>query len=484
MTATLGFHGAARTVTGSRYLLEACGQRTVIDAGLFQGLKELRELNWREPPFPAHKIDQVLLTHAHIDHAGALPLLAKRGFRGPIYCTRSTLELCRLLLIDSAGIHEEDARYANKKGFSKHKPALPLYTVEDSKKALELFEAVDHETWLDLGKGLRARFQGAGHILGSCGIEVRLPRQTSSDGGRGRSAGDPDVEAGEAAVFFSGDVGRYDMPLHRDPMPMPRCDVLICESTYGNRSHEAASSIDEQLSTPLLATFERKGTVLIPAFAVGRTQQITFILRRLMRDGRLPEVPLHIDSPMAVDATSIYSRHLDEHHLDSDVFEDGRTSLFPNQVELCRSVQDSMRLNDLPGPRIIISASGMLTAGRVLHHLKRLVGDRRNLVLLAGYQAPGTRGRAMLQGARRIRIHGRNLEVRAECQSMHGLSAHADREELLRWVNSAPAPPRQAFLTHGEPEAAFALANQLRRDLGWSVEVPELDERVELDAWL
>lgn len=469
MTITLGFHGAARTVTGSRYLLTTGGKQTVVDCGLFQGYKALRELNWRDPPFPPHKVDRVLLTHAHIDHIGALPLFVKRGFQGPIYCNRSTRDLARLLLLDSAKIHEEDARYANKKGFSKHKPALPLYTVADAKKALKQFHKVKHDQWLDLGKGVRARYHGAGHILGSCFIEVRVP----SGGQKGK----------EGTIVFSGDIGRYSMPLHLDPEPRPACDVLICESTYGNRTHRSVDSIDEQLLEPVLHTIERKGTVLIPAFAVGRTQQITLILRNLMKSGRLPEVPMHIDSPMAVDATRIYSEHLDEHHLDEEVFEDGRTTLFPDSVDLARSTDQSKRLNQLSGPRIIISASGMLSGGRVLHHVKRLAGDRKNLILLAGYQAPGTRGRDLLEGKPSIRIHGQQISVRAESTSIHGLSAHGDCKELMRWVKSGSGKLRKVYLTHGEPEAAFAFAHDLRRELQVSVRVPELDEEAELDDY-
>ena len=462
---TLSFFGAARTVTGSRYLLSTEGRQTGIDAGLFQGLRELRKLNWREPPYDPWKIDQILLTHAHIDHSGFLPRLVRNGYKGPIYCTGSTRELAQLLLPDSAEIQEEHARYANKKGYSKHKPALPLYTVKDAKAALKQFETVGYDQWLELGPGLRARYRGAGHILGSASIEIEI-EERSGDGG---------------TLVFSGDIGRYDMPLHLDPLPMPSCDVLVCESTYGNRDHETTVSLDEQLREPLSDTFERGGTVLIPAFAVGRAQLITLILRRLMKSGKLQEVPVHIDSPMAVDATGIYSRHLDEHHLDADVFADGRSHLFPDNVELCKSVTQSKSLNDKSGPRVIVSASGMLSAGRVLHHLKRLVGDRRNLVVLAGYQAPGTRGRRLLEGQPRIRIHGIDVRVRAECVSLHGLSAHADRGELMRWIRAGgEGLPRQVFLTHGEPEAAFSFARDLRRELGLTVDVPELDEEVDL----
>ncbi len=462
----LSFHGAARTVTGSRYRLQVGKHQSLIDCGLFQGYRELKELNWREPPFDVKRIEQVLVTHAHIDHIGALPRLVKQGFKGPIYCTKATKQLARLMLLDSAKIHEEDARYANKKGYSRHKPALPLYDEEDAKRTLKQFEALDRGEWLDLHGGVRVCWHAAGHILGSDHIEVRVPR-----GQRGE---------GEATIVFSGDIGRYDMPLHIDPSPRPHCDVLICESTYGDRDHQRSPSIEEQLCDILEPVFEQRGTVLIPAFAVGRSQQLTWILRDLMDEGRLPKVPLHIDSPMAVDATRIYSEFLDEHHLDPEVFEDGRTQLFPSEVELCRSATESKRLNNLEGPRIIISASGMLTGGRSKHHLARLAGGRKNLILLAGYQAAGTLGRKLLEGAPTVWVHGQEREVRAQCQSIHGLSAHGDRTELARWIREGEGKPKQVFLTHGEPEAAFAFAQQLHRDLELSVEVPAMDDTVDL----
>lgn len=465
----LSFHGAARTVTGSRYLLTVEGDdrpsRTLVDAGLFQGFKELRELNWRPSPFDPKQIDRVLLTHAHIDHSGALPRLVREGLDCPIYCTSSTYELAQLLLPDSAKLHEEDAEYANRKGYSKHRPALPLYTVEDAKRALDLFETVELGKELELGDGLRARFHNAGHILGATSISLRLESQAGRPGG---------------TIVWSGDVGRYGVPLHLDPDPIPACDVLICESTYGDRTHDS-TALEDQLLEPLLDTFERRGIVLIPAFAVGRSQLVTFVLRELMESGRLPEVPVHIDSPMAVDATSIYSRHLDEHHLDAEVFADGRGRLFPRKVSLHRSVAQSKKLNDASGPRIIVSASGMLTGGRVLHHLRRLVSDRRNLVILAGYQAAGTRGRKLLEGAPTIRMHGRDVPVRAEVMALHGLSAHADSDELVRWLRSGEASPRRVFFTHGEPEAAYTFARRVRRELGWRTSVPDLDDVVELD---
>jgi metallo-beta-lactamase family protein len=463
----LSFLGAARTVTGSKYLLEGAGQRVLIDAGLFQGFKELRQRNWEPPPFEPNRIDRVLLTHAHIDHIGYLPRLVRLGLDCPVICTKATAELARILLIDSAEIHEEDARYANKHGFSKHKPALPLYTVEDAKRALRLLDRVHYGASFEAGKGLRGCFHDAGHILGSAHLELTLERAR-----------------GEARkVVFSGDIGRYDQPLHNDPQPRPPSSILICESTYGNRDHDPEPLAD-QLGGPLRRAFDACGTVLIPAFAVGRAQQLALVLGRLMASGALPRVPIHIDSPMAAEATAIYSRHLDEQHLDPDVFEDGRQELLPESIQIVRSVEESKRLNQLDGPRIIISASGMLTGGRVLHHLKRLVSDRRNLIVLAGFQAPGTRGRKLLEGAPTVRVHGIDFPVRAQCVALGGLSAHADRGELMRWLRSEETAPKVVFLTHGEPEAAFALEQRIERELGWRVEVPELGEVVDLEPLL
>ena len=465
----LSFHGAARTVTGSRYLLQHGKRKTLIDCGLFQGYKELREMNWREPPFDPREVDQIVLTHSHIDHIGAIPRFVKQGFNGPIYCTSSSKELARLLLLDSAKIHEEDARWANKRGHSKHKPALPLYDSSDAKRALRLFKKVDWRRWHDLGEGARVRWSPAGHILGSSHLEFEVPR-----GLRGEGVG---------TIVFSGDIGRYDMPLHADPKPRPYADVLICESTYGGRNHDTAVPVEVQLRDFVLDAIERKAVVLIPAFAVGRSQQLTLILRNLIKEGELPDVPIHLDSPMAVDATRIYSRHLDEHQLDGDVVDDGRSQLFPNNVTLHKSVKQSKELNRARGPRVIISASGMLTGGRVLHHLTRLLPDRNNLILMAGYQAGGTRGRRLLNGERHIRVHGHDVPVRAQVASLSGLSAHADQNELIRWMRSHDNRPKMTFLTHGEPEASFELQRHLRHGLGWRVEVPELDEAFDLDPY-
>ncbi len=464
MTLSLAFHGAAGTVTGSKHLLTAHGTATLLDAGMFQGRKDLRLRNWESPRFDVQGLDHVIVTHSHIDHIGYLPRLARLGLRAPVHCTPPADALAELMLLDAAAIQEQDAAYANAHGFSKHTPALPLYTTEDARRALALRSPQPYEQWFSLTpRGtVRARFLNAGHILGSSFVELRVA-----------------AESREVTIVYSGDVGRYDMPLHPDPHPLPACDVLIIESTYGDRTHPRTPLL-EQIREPIERCFAARGTVLIPSFAVGRAQLITLMLRQLMRAGRLPEVPIHIDSPMATDATKIYSRFLDTRNLDPAVVEEGRLALFPHNVQFHRSVAESMRLNDMPGPRIIVSSSGMLTGGRVLHHLKRLAPDARNLLLLIGYQAEGTRGRALVDGADAVKVHGRMVPVRARFAVIDGLSGHADRDQLVRWVESAPAPPRLAFVVHGESAAAAALAQILERRFGTSVRVPTLGDTFDL----
>jgi len=459
---TLAFHGAAGCVTGSKHLLTFDRTRVLLDAGLFQGKKELRRRNWEEPGFDPASIHHVLLSHTHIDHVGYLPRLVRTGLKAPVHTSRAACELMELMLLDSAKIQAEDARYANRKKFTKHKPAEPLYSADDVRNTLKLRHAQPYNEWLELDKGLSARFLNAGHILGSSFIHIKAQ-----------------TDQGELSIVFSGDIGRFDMPLHLDPDPMPECDVLIMESTYGNRLH-TTQPVQDQVGQPFRDTLARGGTVLIPAFAVGRSQQITLLLRTMMRAGQLPEVPIHIDSPMACNATGIYSQFLNRKNIDADVFEDGRLQLFPEKVTLHRSAKESKQLNKMKGPRIIVSASGMLTAGRVLHHLTRLCGDRKNLVTLVGYQAEGTRARRLLDGERTVKIHGRHHPVRCDVLQVSGMSGHGDRDELLKWVGSAPKPPKLAFMVHGEPPSSDALALSLKEKFATHAIVPQLGESFDL----
>lgn len=461
---SLAFHGAAGTVTGSKHLLTAAGARILLDAGVFQGLKELRLRNWEAPGFNPKTIDHVVLSHTHIDHVGFLPRLVKLGLDAPVHCTPAAFDLAKLMLLDSARLQEEDARRANRKGYTKHEPALPLYTSSDAWDALDLRRRQSYGNWFDLhpeGK-VRARFHNAGHILGSAFIELRIDH-----GGH------------ELTLVYSADIGRFDAPLHPDPAPPPACDVLILESTYGDRLHTTVP-IEEQLVEPLRRVFARGGTVLVPAFAVGRAQIVALVLRRMMSEGLLPEVPIHVDSPMAVSATEIYNRFLDPHNVDADLFEDGRRRLFSHEVFFHETVADSMRLNSQPGPRVIISASGMLTGGRVLHHLRRLAPETRNMILLAGFQAAGTRGRQLAEGAKKIKAFGGEIAVHCEVMLVHGFSGHADQGELLRWVESAPKPPEVVFLVHGEEPGRQALGKLLGERLGLRTIAPEHEQAFDL----
>jgi len=454
----LGFHGAAETVTGSRFLLEHGGSRLLVDCGMFQGRKELRLRNWREPGFDPSSVDVVALTHAHIDHSGWLPRLVREGFQGPVVSTPATADLADVMLRDSARIQEEDAEYANRKGFSRHDPALPLYTVQDAERCLERFEPIDFGQEYEVaGSELRFSFESAGHIIGS-GMVVA------------RAAG--------SSIVFSGDVGRYDAPLVADPSAPPACDYLVIESTYGDREHPR-SAIEEQLSAALEAVARSSGTLLVPAFAVGRSQQLMVLLHGLMEQRPELAMPIHLDSPMAIDATRIYARYPEEAGLEALELRSGSSPIYGKNVFLHRTVEESMRLNALDGPRVLIASSGMMTGGRILHHLRRLLPDRRNLLLLAGYQAPGTRGWRIQRGEEFVRIHGRDVHVKAQVARISGLSAHADADQLLRWVRDLP-PPRRTFVVHGDDGASEALAGRLEQELGHRCTVPRHGEQCEL----
>ena len=451
---TIAFHGAAGTVTGSRYLVTARAaagdEQVLVDCGMYQGLKDLRERNWAPTPFDVADLPFVVLTHAHIDHSGMLPRLVKQGFKGAIVSTQATYELAQLLLMDAAKLQEEDASWLNKKGLSKHKPALPLFDADDARATLGKFTVRPYDAWTDLPDQIAFRFLNAGHLLGSAMVEMKIRENGAS-----------------TSILFSGDLGRFDMPLNPDPDAPPAVDHLVLESTYGDRNHEPASLYD-QLERVVKETQTRRGIVVVPAFAVGRAQQVIYVLNQLMTEGRLPVLPIHLDSPMAVEATRIYAKHPGE--------QESKGELTARNVVCHKSVEESKSLNSFNGPGILISSSGMLAGGRILHHLKRLLPDPRHTVVLTGYQAAGTRGRALQEGSPTIRIHGEDIPVRARVADLCGFSGHADTSEILRWLALQPQAPKSVYLTHGEPEAAKALAETLRRERGLDARVPRLGE--------
>jgi metallo-beta-lactamase family protein len=459
--ARITFHGAAETVTGSKYLVEAGDSRILIDCGLFQGLKELRERNWHRLPFDLGKVNAVVLTHAHIDHIGYLPRFVKDGFRGPVYSTPATESLAELLLLDAAHNQQDDADYANRKGFSKHKPALPLFDADDVRRAMQRFRTVHREEWFSPAREIAVRYHDTGHLLGSCMVELEL------------RATDPPLR-----IVFSGDVGRYGAPLYYDPAPPPACDYLVCESTYGDRDHPAENVLD-QLEGVVNAAVARGGVMVVSSFAVGRAQQLIYLLRILMEQQRIPRMPLIVDSPMAITGMNIYRYYASEHDLAEGLAVREGFELDLADVELAKTVAQSKRINNIMGPAVIISSSGMMTGGRILHHLRRRLPDPRNTIVLGGFMSAGTRGRALQEGAKTLRIFGADVPVRAAVVEMSALSAHAGRSELLRWL--APlAPPRQVFLTHGELRSSQALAETLRHQRGWNVAVPKMGEAFEL----
>ena len=450
----LQFLGAAGTVTGSRYLLDTGTAKILVDCGLFQGYKPLRLRNWAPFPVAPGEIDAVVLTHAHLDHSGYLPLLVRNGFRGRIICARATTHLCKILLRDSGYLQEREAEYANRHGFSKHRPALPLYTQADAERSLGHFTGVDFGSEHEVANGLSVKFRHAGHILGAATAELR---------------------AGDVRLVFSGDLGRPDSPTMLPPEPVSAADYLVVESTYGNRQHSDTDPATA-LAQVITRTTRRGGTVLIPAFAVGRAQDLLYLIGKLKASQRIPRaLPVFLDSPMATEASRIFHEHREDHRLDEE--ECNRTYSSASYV---RDVQESKALNANPAPKVIISASGMATGGRVLHHLKNLAPDRRNTLLFAGFQAGGTRGALIVGGADTVKIHGEEVAVRAEVVNLEMLSAHADAGEILAWLRGFEHAPKMTFVTHGEPAAADTLRRRIQSELGWPCSVPDQLEAVTL----
>ena len=449
----LTFLGATSTVTGSRYLVEAGGRRVLVDCGLFQGYKPLRLRNWAEFPVDPASIEAVVLTHAHLDHSGYLPRLAAQGFKGKIWATRATRALCGILLPDSARLLEEDASHANRKGYSKHDPAEPLYDEAQARQALRLFQPAAWQRRFEPVPGLQASLRPQGHILGAAAV-------TLEHAGR--------------RITFSGDIGRSHDPVMHPPSPPAPSDWIVVESTYGNRSH-GGDHLEQELLAACRRVLARGGAIVLPAFAVGRAQLLLLLIARLQQRGALPRAPLYLNSPMAADVTALYERFAGEHALGPEDF-----ALLRERVQIVGSPEESRALNARSGPLIVVSASGMLTGGRVLHHVRAFGPDPRNAIVLAGFQAGGTRGAALAGGTRSLRIHGEQVAINAEVIALQSASAHADSDELLAWLRSAPQRPRGVFVTHGEPDAADALRQRIERELGWPAQIPEYRDSVDL----
>ncbi len=451
----LQFLGGTGTVTGSRYLVSDDSHRLLVDCGMYQGVKTLRRRNWTPFPVEPRSIDAVVLTHAHIDHSGYLPALVKNGFRGKVYCTTATHELCRVLLPDAGYLQEEDAKYAFRKGFSRHQKPEPLFTEKDAHEALKLFESRPFHQAFEPVKGFHVTLTPAGHILGSACVHVQ-------HAGHGRT------------VVFSGDVGRQNDVIMRPPEPIQKADVLVCESTYGDRLHSDTDP-EQELAEIINTTAARGGVVLMPAFAVGRAQTLLYLVHRLMAQGKIPSLPVYLNSPMAIRATEIFCRHHREHRLDQ-----AQCELMDDRTHFVRTVEESIELVSKKFPSVIVSASGMASGGRVLHHLKALLPNPRNSVVFAGFQAPGTRGDAMVNGAETVKIHGEYWPVKAEIHNLESLSAHGDYQEILEWLSQGQLKPDKVYITHGEMLAADVMRKHIRDRFGWDCEAPELFEEVEI----
>jgi metallo-beta-lactamase family protein len=459
MSPTLTFLGAAGTVTGAKFLLAADGTRLLMECGMFQGLRELRARNWEAPPVEPGTLAAVLLSHAHIDHSGYLPRLARDGFRGPIFCSPGTADLLKIMLPDAARLQEEEAEFRNRKEATKHRPALPLFTTADADRALGLVRPIAFEQPFAPAPGVDARFRLSGHILGASTVEV---------------------VAGGRRLVYSGDLGRYDVPIMRDPVTVASADTLLVESTYGDRLHPAgdATPVVEQA---VRRAADRRGWLLIPAFAIGRTQDILYLLRELEEAGRIPKLPVYLDSPMGIESTRIYARHPEEHDPDvARVEAEGKRPFVPSRFQLSSTGDDSKKLNGIDGPGIIVAGSGMATGGRILHHLRHRLPDERTTVLFVGYQAAGTRGRQLRDGVAKLRIFGEDVLVRATIMTTDALSAHADQAEIIRWLRGFARPPAMTYCVHGEPSAAAALRDAIEQQLGWRCAVAADRQQIEL----
>ena len=455
--AKITFLGATGTVSGSKYLIDTGDTRFLVDYGMFQGPKKLRLMNWEPPQMRPSTVDHVLLTHAHIDHSGMLPVLVREGFEGKIWCTPVTAELCEISLLDAAHLQEEDARFANKMGFSKHKPALPLFTTEDASRVISRLRPIEYEKQAQLSPGTSVRFRDAGHILGSAIVEV-----TAGNSGK------------PLRLVFSGDLGRYDALILRDPASIGEADYLLVESTYGDRVHPEEEPL-QVLSAIINETARRGGMVVVPSFAVGRTQTLLYLIREMKERKLIPDLPVFVDSPMAQRVTEVFCRHIDVFDEEAKaVFrETGRCPIHCPNLEFVETPKESQRINEMRFPAVIVSASGMATGGRILHHLKYRLPDPRNTILFVGYQSVGTRGQILKDGARAIKIHGEMIPVRAQIRAMDAFSGHADSVEILRWLKKFRQAPKMTFVVHGEPESSKALAGEIHRSLGWKTYIPE-----------
>jgi metallo-beta-lactamase family protein len=470
MSEQLTFLGAARTVTGSKHLLQVGDRKVLFDCGMFQGLKDLRERNWQPMPFDVPSLEAVVLTHAHLDHCGLLPRLVGQGFGGRIFCTPGTSDLAKIVLADAAKIQEEDAERANRRHYTKHRPALPLFTEAEAARAMMLLQPVGYERPVPVVPGVTVEFLNAGHLLGSSFVRVRL-----EESGR--------------TIVFGGDLGRYGRPVLPDPVSVPEADVLLLESTYGDRTH-APNDDGQHMAEIVNRTITRGGKVIIPAFALGRVEELLYWIDRLEEEKRIPEVPVYVDSPMARRALDEYRKRIDELDPGLTAADQAQSARLQRERRVCgfctakltvvESIAESRAIQESAGPAIVISSSGMATGGRVLHHLVRALPDERHTILFSGYQAAGTRGRHLLDGAKFVRIHGQEVPARAEIASLASLSAHADSNEIFRWLGGFSRPPGVTFLVHGEPGPMDVLKARIEQELGWHVVTPAHGERRDL----